>query len=65
MFKMQTDNHIFRKNVATDRNYILRKMNLKFKNPIFSISCKTAFYIFFARKCETFGVKRLVRPFWN
>ena len=65
MFKMQTDNHIFRKNVATDRNYILRKMNLKFQNSKFSISRRIAFYIFFVVKCETFAVKRSVRSFWN
>ena len=33
MFKMQTGNYNFRKNVATDLKYILRKMSLKFENP--------------------------------
>ena len=31
MFKMQTDRHNFRKNVATDAMYILRKMSLKYQ----------------------------------
>ena len=47
MFKMQTDNHNFRKNVATDEKYILGKMSLKFQNFKSDISCKLAFYIFF------------------
>ena len=29
---MQTDNHNFRKNVAADKNCILRKMSLKFQD---------------------------------
>ena len=48
MFKMQTDNHNFRKNVAANNRYILKKMNLKFQNSKFDISCKISFYIFFA-----------------
>ena len=51
---MQTDNHFFRKQVAKDKKYILGKMDLKFQNPKFSISCKIAFYIFFAIKRKTF-----------
>ena len=47
MFKMQTDKDNFRKNVATDEKYILRKMSLKFQNVKFNISCKRTFYIFF------------------
>ena len=31
MFKEQTDNHNLRKNVTTNKNNILRKMDLKFK----------------------------------
>ena len=31
MFKMETDDHNFRKNVTTDKKYILIKMGLKFK----------------------------------
>ena len=36
MFKNQVDNHNFKKVVATDKKYILRKMSLKFEdsNPI-------------------------------
>ena len=30
MFKTPTDNYNFRKIVATDKKYTLRKMNLKF-----------------------------------
>ena len=48
MFKMQTDNHNFRKNVAANKRYILTKMNLKFQNSKFDILCKISFYIFFA-----------------
>ena len=44
---MQTDNHNFRKKVATDKKYVLKKMSLKFQNFKFDISCKIAFYIFF------------------
>ena len=45
---MQADNHNFRKkNVATDKKYILRKTSLKFQNCKSDISCKIAFYIFF------------------
>ena len=47
MFKMQTDNHNFRKNVATDKKYNLRKIRLKFQNSKLDISCKIAFHIFF------------------
>ena len=47
MFKTQIDNHNFRKNVATDRKYILRKMSLKFRNFKSDFSCKIPFYIFF------------------
>ena len=47
MFKMETDNYNFRKNVATDKRYILRKISLKFQNSKSEISCKIAFYIFF------------------
>ena len=32
------------KKVATNENCILRKMVLKFQNPSFNISCKTAFW---------------------
>ena len=40
MFKMQTDfDHNFRKNVAADEKYILRKMGFKFRNSKFNISC--------------------------
>ena len=44
---MQRDNHNFRKNVATVKKYILRKMSLKFQDFKYDISCKIAFYIFF------------------
>ena len=44
---MQTGNHDFRKNVATDKKHILRKMSLKFQNSKFSISCKIVLYISF------------------
>ena len=47
MFKMQTDNWYFRKNVETDKKYILRKMSFKFQNCKSDISYKTEFYIFF------------------
>lgn len=33
------------KNVAADKKYILRKMDLKSQNPKFNISCKIAFYM--------------------
>ena len=52
MFKMQTDNHIFTKNVATDKKCILRKMSLKFQNSKSYIFCY---------KLELFGVKRSMK----
>ena len=61
---MQTDNHSFTKNFATNKKYILRKMGLKIQNPKFSFSCKIAF-MFFVMKFKAFGVKRSVRPFWS
>ena len=47
MFKMKTDNHNVKKNVATDKKFILRKVSLKFQNSKSDISFKIAFYIFF------------------
>ena len=63
MFKMQKDNHNFR-DVATDKKYILRNTGF-LRKPKSIILCKMAFYIFFAVKCETFEVKRSIRPFQN
>ena len=58
MFKMQTGNYNFRKNVATDLKYILRKMSLKFENPKSYISVKIASVLYiFCYKLELFGVK--------
>ena len=39
MFKIQTDNHYLRKTVATNKNYILRKMGFKFENPNCNVLC--------------------------
>ena len=47
MFKTQTENHIFRKNVATDKKYIVRKISLKFQNSKSDISFKIALCMFF------------------
>ena len=47
MSKTQTDNHIFRKSIATDKKYILRKINLNFQNSTSNMSFKIDFYIFF------------------
>ena len=47
VFKMQTDNDNFRKNVAADKTYILRKMSLNFQKFRSNISCKIQFCIFF------------------
>ena len=44
---MKTDNHNVKKNVATDKKFILRKVSLKFQNSKSDISFKVAFYIFF------------------
>ena len=43
---MQTDNLNSRKNVATYKKNILKKMSLKFQNSKSDISCKIAFAIF-------------------
>ena len=47
MSKTQTDNPIFRENVATDKKYILRKISLKFQNSESNISFKIAFCKYF------------------
>ena len=47
MFKMQTYNHNFRKNVATDKKSIVEKISLKFQNSYFDTSWKIVFYIYF------------------
>ena len=60
MFEMQAVKHNFRKNVATDENYILRNMCLKFQNSKSGISCNSVLYIF-CYKSEPFGVKRSMR----
>ena len=65
MFKMQKITIISEKNVATDKKYILRRMGLEFQNPKFQLSCKIALHTIFGIKCEPFGVKRSMRPFWN
>ena len=59
---MQTDNHNFRKNVVTEKEYVLRKMSLKFQNVKPDISYKIAFYVhIYFYKFELFGVKRPMR----
>ena len=47
----------FRKNVATDKKYILRRMNLKFQNSKSDISCKIEFYIFFFINCNSLELR--------
>ena len=43
MFKMQIDNHNFKKkNVATDKKFILKKLSLEFQSPKSDILCKIA-----------------------
>ena len=52
---METDNQLFqKKNVTTDKKYILRKMSLKFQNYKSDISCKIDFSIYFFYKLELF-----------
>ena len=58
MFRTQIDDHIFRKKVATDKRYILRKKSLKFQNSKSNISRKIEFYKCY--KLELFGVKRSI-----
>ena len=41
---IQTTNKTREKNVATNENCILRKMDLKFQNPSLKILCKIAFW---------------------
>ena len=57
MFKMQTGNHNFRKNVATNENYILRIMSLKFQNFKSDISSKIVFYTFFFIDCNSLELR--------
>ena len=58
MFRTQIDDHIFRKKLATDKRYILRKISLKFQNSKSNISWKIEFYKCY--KLELFGVKRSI-----
>ena len=46
MIKIQTNisSNESHKNVETDKKYILRKINLKFRNPEFDIFCKVTLY---------------------
>ena len=44
---MQTDNYNFRKNIATNKNSILRKMSLKSQNSKSNILSKIVYYVFF------------------
>ena len=55
--------NFFRKNVASDKKYILRKMSLNFQNSKCDISCKIEINIFFYYKLELFGVKRPMRSY--
>ena len=57
MNKIQTDNNNFRKNVATYKKYILRKMGLKFQNSKYNMSYKIAFYIFFVIKSNSLELR--------
>ena len=57
MYKMETDHHNFRKNVATDKKYILRKMSLKFQNFKFDFSCKIALHILFVRNWKSLELR--------
>ena len=49
MFKIristQTENHRQRKNVATDKKYILSKIDLEFPNPKFKLLCIIAYLL--------------------
>ena len=47
MFKMQTDNYNFRKNIATNKKSVLRKMSLKSQNSKSNILSKIVYYVFF------------------
>ena len=42
----QTDNHKYRKSVATEQISFFEKMGLKFRNPKFNILGKTPFILF-------------------
>ena len=65
MLNIQSHNHYFRLNTATNEKYILRKMGLTFKTLSSTLFFKITFYIFFVKKNEPFGIKRSRRLFWN
>ena len=49
MFKMQlltqADNHKNRKNVATDKNFVLWEMDFKFQSHKFNLLCKAGYFL--------------------
>ena len=57
MFKIKQITNYFRKNVATDKKYILRKMSLKFQNFKFDFSCKIALHILFVRNWKSLELR--------
>ena len=59
----QTDNHKYRKSIATKKSMLFKKMGLKSRNPKFNILYKIA--SIFYMKCQPIGDQRSMRPFWN
>ena len=55
MYKQITN--YFRKNVTTDKKYILRKMSLNFQNSKSDISYKIKFYIHFVINCNSLRLR--------
>ena len=59
-----------KKNLLTDKKYVLWKINLKFPNLKFNLSWIIAYILIwnvnFDEKCEPFVViKKPMRPFWD
>ena len=72
MFKMQTDfDHNFRKNIAADEKYILRKMGFKFRNSKFNISCIIVLDTFLSQNVNSlklrgqWGLSETSKDSWN
>ena len=43
----ETDNHKYRKSIATEKSAFFKNIVLEFQNPKFDISCQTVFILFF------------------
>ena len=59
----QTEHHKQRKNIVPDKKCILWKNGSEVSKPLIQPFVHNGIY--FDVKCEPFGVKRSMRPFWE